>query len=119
MLEAGADALKLFPAEGQPAMLRAMRRCCPTHHGTAGRRHRRSNMPAWRAAARPVRHRFGDLQAGDTPAIVSPRRRTGLAADTVLKSSGTRLAAARPEPPTRPHANTTTLKKTRTRKQRE
>ena len=67
LLAAGADALKLFPAEaGSPAMLRALRAVLP--QGTmllpvggvdAG------NIPAWRARRRRrLRHRLGHLQAG-------------------------------------------------------
>ena len=76
MLAAGADALKLFPAEGaSPAMLRAMRAVLPT--GTmvlpVGGIDA-SNMAAWRAAGAAG---FGIGSAiykpGDTPAIVSAK----------------------------------------------
>jgi 2-dehydro-3-deoxyphosphogalactonate aldolase len=76
MLAAGADALKLFPAEGaNPAMLRAMRAVLP-----AGTRVLpvggidTSNMAAWRAAGAAG---FGIGSAiykpGDTPAMVSAK----------------------------------------------
>jgi 2-dehydro-3-deoxyphosphogalactonate aldolase len=76
MLDAGADALKLFPAEGaSPAMLRAMRAVLPA--GTmvlpVGGIDA-SNMQAWRAAGAAG---FGIGSAvykpGDTPAIVSAK----------------------------------------------
>jgi 2-dehydro-3-deoxyphosphogalactonate aldolase len=76
MLAAGADALKLFPAEGaSPAMLRAMRAVLPS--GTivlpVGGIDA-SNMAAWRAAGAAG---FGIGSAvykpGDTPAIVSAK----------------------------------------------
>jgi 2-dehydro-3-deoxyphosphogalactonate aldolase len=76
MLEAGADALKLFPAEGaSPAMLRAMRAVLPVRTmvlpvgGIDA-----SNMQAWQAAGAAG---FGIGSAidkpGDTPAIVSAK----------------------------------------------
>jgi 2-dehydro-3-deoxyphosphogalactonate aldolase len=76
MLAAGADALKLFPAEGaNPAMLRAMRAVLPA--GTmvlpVGGIDA-TNMAAWRAAGAPG---FGIGSAvykpGDTPEIVSAK----------------------------------------------
>ena len=76
MLDAGADALKLFPAEGgSPAMLRAMRAVLPP--GTmvlpVGGIDA-SNMAAWRAAGAAG---FGIGSAvykpGDTPSIVSAK----------------------------------------------
>jgi 2-dehydro-3-deoxyphosphogalactonate aldolase len=76
MLAAGADALKLFPAEGaSPAMLRAMRAVLPT--GTmvlpVGGIDA-TNMAAWRAAGAAG---FGIGSAiykpGDTPHIVSTK----------------------------------------------
>jgi 2-dehydro-3-deoxyphosphogalactonate aldolase len=76
MLAAGADALKLFPAEGaSPPMLRAMRAVLPT--GTmvlpVGGIDT-TNMAAWRAAGAAG---FGIGSAvykpGDTPAIVSAK----------------------------------------------
>jgi 2-dehydro-3-deoxyphosphogalactonate aldolase len=76
MLAAGADALKLFPAEGaSPAMLRAMRAVLPS--GTkvlpVGGIDAR-NMTAWREAGAAG---FGIGSAiykpGDTPAIVSAK----------------------------------------------
>jgi 2-dehydro-3-deoxyphosphogalactonate aldolase len=83
MLAAGADALKLFPAEGaSPAVLRALRAVLPP--GTAvlpvggidaG------NIAAWRAAGAAG---FGIGSAiyrpGDTPAVVAAKARTLLAA---------------------------------------
>jgi 2-dehydro-3-deoxyphosphogalactonate aldolase len=73
MLAAGADALKLFPAEGaSPAMLRAMRAVLPpeTRVLPVGGIDA-SNMHAWRAAGAAG---FGIGSAvykpGDTPAIV-------------------------------------------------
>ena len=83
MLEAGADALKLFPAEGaSPAMLRAMRAVLPA--GTmvlpVGGIDA-SNMLAWRAAGAAG---FGVGSAiykpGDTPAIVADKAASLLAA---------------------------------------
>ncbi|WP_158932348.1 2-dehydro-3-deoxy-6-phosphogalactonate aldolase [Acidisphaera sp. S103] len=83
MLAAGADALKLFPAEGaSPAMLRAMRAVLPT--GTmvlpVGGIDA-SNMGAWRAAGAAG---FGIGSAiykpGDTPAAVSAKAAVLLAA---------------------------------------
>jgi 2-dehydro-3-deoxyphosphogalactonate aldolase len=83
MLEAGADALKLFPAEGaSPAMLRAMRAVLPS--GTqvlpVGGIDA-SNMAAWRDAGAAG---FGIGSAiykpGDTPAVVAAKARTLLAA---------------------------------------
>ena len=76
MLDAGADALKLFPAEGaSPAMLRAMRAVLPA--GTmvlpVGGIDA-SNMDAWRAAGASG---FGVGSAiykpNDTPAMVSAK----------------------------------------------
>jgi 2-dehydro-3-deoxyphosphogalactonate aldolase len=76
MLAAGADALKLFPAEGaNPAMLRAMRAVLPA--GTmvlpVGGIDA-TNMAAWRAAGAAG---FGIGSAvykpGDTPEIVSAK----------------------------------------------
>jgi 2-dehydro-3-deoxyphosphogalactonate aldolase len=76
MLAAGADALKLFPAEGaSPAMLQAMRAVLPA--GTmvlpVGGIDA-SNMPAWRAAGAAG---FGIGSAvykqGDTPTIVGAK----------------------------------------------
>jgi 2-dehydro-3-deoxyphosphogalactonate aldolase len=83
MLEAGADALKLFPAEAaSPAVLRALRAVLPS--GTmvlpvggidAG------NIPAWRAAGAAG---FGIGSAiykpGDTPDIVATKARSLIAA---------------------------------------
>ena len=83
LLAAGADALKLFPAEGaSPAMLRALRAVLPT--GTqvlpvggidAG------NIPAWRAAGAAG---FGIGSAiykpGDTPETVDRKARALIAA---------------------------------------
>jgi 2-dehydro-3-deoxyphosphogalactonate aldolase len=78
MLAAGADALKLFPAEGaNPAMLRAMRAVLPT--GTmvlpVGGIDA-TNMPAWRAAGAAG---FGIGSAiykpGDTPIVISAKAR--------------------------------------------
>ena len=83
MLAAGADALKLFPAEGaSPAMLRAMRAVLPA--GTivlpVGGIDV-SNMGAWRAAGAAG---FGIGSAiykpGDTPAVVSAKAAALLAA---------------------------------------
>ena len=82
MLAAGADALKLFPAEGaSPAMLRAMRAVLPAGAmvlpvgGIDA-----SNMAAWRAAGAAG---FGIGSAiykpGDTPATVSAKARALLA----------------------------------------
>jgi 2-dehydro-3-deoxyphosphogalactonate aldolase len=76
MLTAGADALKLFPAEGaSPAMLRAMRAVLPTGAmvlpvgGIDA-----TNMAAWRSAGAAG---FGIGSAiykpGDTPAVVSTK----------------------------------------------
>jgi 2-dehydro-3-deoxyphosphogalactonate aldolase len=79
MLAAGADALKLFPAEGaSPAMLRAMRAVLPA--GTmvlpVGGIDA-SNMAVWRAAGAAG---FGIgsavYKAGDTPETVSAKART-------------------------------------------
>jgi 2-dehydro-3-deoxyphosphogalactonate aldolase len=83
LLAAGADALKLFPAEGaSPAVLRALRAVLPT--GTqvlpvggidAG------NIPAWRAAGAAG---FGIGSAiykpGDTPEMVDQKARALIAA---------------------------------------
>lgn len=78
MLTAGADALKLFPAEGgNPAMLRAMRAVLPS--GTmvlpVGGIDA-SNMAVWRAAGAAG---FGIGSAvykpGDSPAVVSAKAR--------------------------------------------
>jgi 2-dehydro-3-deoxyphosphogalactonate aldolase len=85
MLAAGADALKLFPAEGaSPAMLRAMRAVLPTRTmvlpvgGIDA-----SNMTAWRAAGAAG---FGIGSAiykpGDTPAVVSAKASALVAALT-------------------------------------
>jgi len=83
MLTVGADALKLFPAEGaSPAMLRAMRAVLPI--GTmvlpVGGIDA-SNMAAWRAAGAAG---FGIGSAiykpGDTPAVVSAKAAALLAA---------------------------------------
>lgn len=85
LLEAGADALKLFPAEaGSPAMLRAIRAVLPP--GTlvlpVGGMDAAS-IPAWAAAGASG---FGIGSAiykpGDTPAIVAGKARTLLAALT-------------------------------------
>jgi 2-dehydro-3-deoxyphosphogalactonate aldolase len=78
MLAAGADALKLFPAEGaSPAMLRALRAVLPSGvvvlpvGGIDA-----SNMAAWRAAGASG---FGIgsaiYKAGDTPDVVSAKAR--------------------------------------------
>lgn len=78
MLEAGADALKLFPAEGaNPAMLRAMRAVLPSGTkvlpvgGING-----SNLDAWRTAGAAG---FGIgssmYQLGDTPDVVGAKAR--------------------------------------------
>ena len=67
MLEAGADALKLFPAEAaSPAVLRALRAVLPAGHAGAagGRDRRRQHARLARGRRRRVRHRLGDLQAG-------------------------------------------------------
>jgi 2-dehydro-3-deoxyphosphogalactonate aldolase len=83
MLEAGADALKLFPAEGaSPAMLRAMRAVLPL--GTmvlpVGGIDA-ANVDAWRAAGAAG---FGIGSAlyrpGDTPSAVGTRARALVAA---------------------------------------
>jgi 2-dehydro-3-deoxyphosphogalactonate aldolase len=83
MLDAGADALKLFPAEGaSPAMLRAMRAVLPV--GTkvlpVGGIDA-TNMAPWRAAGAAG---FGIGSAiykpGDTPGIVSAKAATLVAA---------------------------------------
>ena len=67
MLAAGADALKLFPAEGaSPAMLRAMRAVLPA--GTTVCRWAASMPPTWRPGARP-----------GPPASASGRRSTSRA----------------------------------------
>ena len=82
MLAAGADALKLFPAEGaNPAMLRAMRAVLPMETlvlpvgGIDA-----SNMAAWRAAGSAG---FGIGSAiykpGDTPAALSAKAHALLA----------------------------------------
>jgi 2-dehydro-3-deoxyphosphogalactonate aldolase len=76
MLAAGADALKLFPAEGaSPAMLRAMRAVLPaaTRVLPVGGIDA-SNMPAWRAAG-AVGFGIGSAiyKPNDTPAIVSAK----------------------------------------------
>jgi 2-dehydro-3-deoxyphosphogalactonate aldolase len=76
MLAAGADALKLFPAEaGSPAMLRALRAVLPTGTGVlpVGGIDA-SNIPAWQDAGAAG---FGIGSAiykpGDQPAIVSAK----------------------------------------------
>ena len=66
MLNAGADALKLFPAEGaSPAMLRAIiGRCCrpvPWCCRWAGRRVQHAHMASGGGCR--VRHWLGDFQA--------------------------------------------------------
>jgi 2-dehydro-3-deoxyphosphogalactonate aldolase len=83
MLEAGADALKLFPAEAaSPAVLRALRAVLPSNTMVlpvggidAG------NIPAWRAAGAAG---FGIGSAiykpGDTPDIVATKARSLIAA---------------------------------------
>ena len=83
LLAAGADALKLFPAEGaSPAMLRALRAVLPGSTQVlpvggidAG------NMPAWRAAGAAG---FGIGSAiykpGDTPEMVDRKARALIAA---------------------------------------
>ncbi len=83
MLEAGADALKLFPAEGaNPAMLRAIRSVLPpdTRVLPVGGIDA-SNMAAWRAAGAAG---FGIGSAiykpGDTAAAVAGKARTLMAA---------------------------------------
>lgn len=83
MLEAGADALKLFPAEGaNPAMLKAMRAVLPpeTQVLPVGGIDA-SNMSAWQAAGAAG---FGIGSAiykpGDTAEIVRGKARTLLAA---------------------------------------
>jgi 2-dehydro-3-deoxyphosphogalactonate aldolase len=83
MLAAGADALKLFPAEAAtPPVLRAMRAVLPP--GTAVMPVGgidASNMAAWRAAGAAG---FGIGSAiykpGDTPAIVTEKARRLIAA---------------------------------------
>jgi 2-dehydro-3-deoxyphosphogalactonate aldolase len=83
MLEAGADALKLFPAEGaSPAMLRAMRAVLPS--GTqvlpVGGIDA-ANMAAWRdAGAAGFGIGSAIYEPGDTPAVVAAKARTLLAA---------------------------------------
>ena len=83
LLAAGADALKLFPAEGaSPAMLRAMRAVLPTATmvlpvgGIDA-----TNMDAWREAGAAG---FGIgssiYKPGDTPAVVATKARTLLRA---------------------------------------
>jgi 2-dehydro-3-deoxyphosphogalactonate aldolase len=83
MLEAGADALKLFPAEGaSPAMLRAVRAVLPPETkvlpvgGIDA-----SNMAAWRAAGAAG---FGIGSAiyrpGDTPDVVAAKARALMSA---------------------------------------
>ena len=88
MLEAGADALKLFPAEGaSPAMLRAMRAVLPA--GTmvlpVGGIDASNMASLARGRRRRVRHRFGGLQ---TRRYAGDRQRqgvgTGFGADAVL-----------------------------------
>jgi 2-dehydro-3-deoxyphosphogalactonate aldolase len=83
MLAAGADALKLFPAEaGSPAMLRALRAVLPP--GTlvlpVGGIDA-TNMPTWRAAGAAG---FGIGSAiykpGDSPAVVDAKAATLMAA---------------------------------------
>lgn len=83
MLEAGADALKLFPAEGaSPAMLRAMRAVLPaaTQVLPVGGIDA-SNMAGWRDAGAAG---FGIGSAiykpGDTPSVVAAKARALLAA---------------------------------------
>ena len=83
MLAAGADALKLFPAEGaSPAMLRALRAVLPagTQVLPVGGIDAR-NIPAWRAAGAAG---FGIGSAiykpGDTPDIVAAKARSLLVA---------------------------------------
>ncbi len=84
MLDAGADALKLFPAEGaSPAMLRAMRAVLPpeTRVLPVGGIDA-ATMSAWRAAGAAG---FGIGSAiykpGDTPAVVVAK------ADSLLKAA--------------------------------
>ena len=83
LLAAGADALKLFPAEGaSPAMLRAMRAVLPTATmvlpvgGIDA-----TNMDVWREAGAAG---FGIgssiYKPGDTPAVVATKARTLLRA---------------------------------------
>ena len=83
LLAAGADALKLFPAEGaSPAMLRAMRAVLPTATmvlpvgGIDA-----TNMDAWREAGAAG---FGIgssiYKPGDTPSVVATKARTLLRA---------------------------------------
>ena len=82
MLAAGADALKLFPAEAaSPAVLRALRAVLPA--GTAvlpvGGIDA-SNMAALARGGRcRVRHRLGDLQAGRQPGDGVRRKGAALA----------------------------------------
>jgi 2-dehydro-3-deoxyphosphogalactonate aldolase len=83
MLDAGADALKLFPAEGaSPAMLRAMRAVLPpeTRVLPVGGIDS-TNMAAWRAGGAAG---FGIGSAiykpGDTPGVVSAKAAALLAA---------------------------------------
>jgi 2-dehydro-3-deoxyphosphogalactonate aldolase len=83
MLDAGADALKLFPAEGaSPAMLRAMRAVLPpaTRVLPVGGIDA-TNMAAWRAAG-AVGFGIGSAiyKPGDTPVVVGAKATTLLAA---------------------------------------
>lgn len=96
MLEAGADALKLFPAEGaSPAMLRAMRAVLPpeTRVLPVGGIDS-TNMAAWRAAGAGG---FGIGSAiykpGDTAAVVAAKARSLLGAIPWSDPGGTIVAA--------------------------
>ena len=76
MLAAGADALKLFPAEArQPGgVARDAGRVAGGHGGAAGRRDRRGQHGGLaRGRRRGVRHRVGDLQAGRHPGDVAAK----------------------------------------------
>jgi 2-dehydro-3-deoxyphosphogalactonate aldolase len=87
MLDAGADALKLFPAEGaSPAMLRAMRAVLPpgTKVLPVGGIDA-TNMAAWREAGAAG---FGIgsaiYKSGDTPEIAAAKARALLSAASKL-----------------------------------
>jgi 2-dehydro-3-deoxyphosphogalactonate aldolase len=83
LIAAGADALKLFPAEGaSPAMLKAMLAVLPkgTRILPVGGVDV-ANLPAWRAAGAAGAGIGGALyRPGDTPAMVLARARALLAA---------------------------------------
>ncbi len=96
MLAAGADALKLFPAEAASSggAARDAGGAAGGDGGAAGRRHRRvQHGGVARGRGGGVRHRLGDLQAGDSPETVGAKAHALMAALAGRSAGGSRAVS--------------------------